>query len=68
MPEDAITVSVAVNILGGIAIQTIVLVAMDIAMEEKVPLTYRRQPHIGCGGVLVVAVLRARAVARLRGA
>jgi len=29
------------NILGGIAIQTAVLVAMDIAMKEKVPLTYR---------------------------
>jgi hypothetical protein len=51
LPEIAITVSAAAsgevgvavgNILGGIAIQTLVLVALDIwGVKEKVPLTYK---------------------------
>ena len=46
------------NILGGIAIQTVVLVAMDIAMKEKVPLTYRAASlTLVVEAVLVVAVL-----------
>lgn len=67
LPELAITVSadmagnlgVAVgNILGGIAIQTVVLVAMDIAMKEKVPLTYRAASlTLVVEAMLVVAVL-----------
>lgn len=67
LPEVAITVSAALadnlgvavgNILGGIAIQTVVLVAMDIAMKEKVPLTYRAASlTLVVEAVLVVAVL-----------
>jgi cation:H+ antiporter len=67
LPELAITVSAAMagnlgvavgNILGGIAIQTVVLVAMDIAMKEKVPLTYRAASlTLVVEAVLVVAVL-----------
>lgn len=67
LPELAITVSAALsgnlgvavgNILGGIAIQTLVLVAMDIAMKEKVPLTYRAASlTLVVEAVLVVAVL-----------
>ncbi len=67
LPELAITVSAALagnlgvavgNILGGIAIQTVVLVAMDIAMKEKVPLTYRAASlTLVVEAVLVVAVL-----------
>jgi cation:H+ antiporter len=67
LPELAITVSAAVagnlgvavgNILGGIALQTLVLVAMDIAMKEEVPLTYRAASlTLVIEAVLVVAVL-----------
>jgi len=67
LPEVAITVSAALagnlavavgNILGGIAIQTVVLVAMDIAMKETVPLTYRAASlSLVVEAVLVVAVL-----------
>ncbi|WP_156680800.1 sodium:calcium antiporter [Sphingomonas profundi] len=67
LPEIAITVSAAVagnlgvavgNILGGIAIQTLVLAAMDVAMKEKVPLTYRAASlTLVIEAVLVVAVL-----------
>jgi cation:H+ antiporter len=67
LPEVAITVSAALagnlgvavgNILGGIAIQTVVLVAMDIAMEEQVPLTYRAASlTLVVEAVLVIVVL-----------
>ncbi|MBW6526438.1 sodium:calcium antiporter [Sphingomonas sp. RHCKR7] len=67
LPEIAITVSAALagnlgvavgNILGGIAIQTVVLVAMDVAMKEKVPLSYRAASlTLVVEAVLVVAVL-----------
>lgn len=67
LPEIAITVSAALsgelgiavgNILGGIAIQTVVLVAMDIAMKEKLPLSYRAASlSLVIEAVLVIAVL-----------
>lgn len=68
LPEIAITVSAASagqvgvavgNILGGIAIQTLVLVAIDVfGMKEKVPLTYRAASlTLVIEGLLVVAVL-----------
>lgn len=68
LPEIAITVSAAAagqvgvavgNILGGIAIQTLVLVALDIfGMKEKVPLTYEAASlTLVIEGLLVVAVL-----------
>ena len=67
LPEIAITVSAALagnlgvavgNILGGIAIQTVVLVAMDVAMTERMPLTYRAASlTLVVEAVLVVAVL-----------
>jgi cation:H+ antiporter len=67
LPEVAITVSAALtgnlgvavgNILGGIAIQTVVLVAMDIAMKERIPLTYRAASlTLVVEAVLVVVVL-----------
>ena len=68
LPEVAITVSAAAsgqigvavgNILGGIAIQTVVLVALDIwGMKEKVPLTYKAASlTLVIEGLLVVAVL-----------
>lgn len=67
LPEIAITVSAALsgnlgvavgNILGGIAIQTVVLVAMDVAMKEPVPLTYRAASlSLVIEAVLVIAVL-----------
>jgi cation:H+ antiporter len=68
LPEIAITASaawaghigVAVgNILGGIAIQTLVLVALDaFAMPEKMPLTYKAASlTLVIEGLLVVAVL-----------
>src|SRR6195952_1746916 len=67
LPEIAITVSAAVsgelgvavgNILGGIAIQTVVLVAMDIAMKEPVPISYRAASlSLVIEAVLVIAVL-----------
>ena len=50
LPEIAITVSAALkhnlgiaigNLLGGIAIQTVVLVALDVAVRGDKPLTYR---------------------------
>lgn len=68
LPEIAITVSAAAsdqmgiavgNILGGIAIQTLVLVAMDaFGMKEPVPLTYKAASlTLVIEGLLVVAVL-----------
>lgn len=67
LPEIAITVSAALsgdlgvavgNILGGIAIQTVVLVAMDVAMKESVPLTYRAASlSLVIEALLVIAVL-----------
>jgi cation:H+ antiporter len=68
LPEIAITASaawsgnlgVAVgNILGGIAIQTVVLVALDaFGMREKVPLTYKAASlTLVIEGLLVIAVL-----------
>ena len=68
LPEIAIVVSAAAsnnigvavgNILGGIAIQTVVLVALDVfGMKEKVPLTYKAASlTLVIEGLLVVAVL-----------
>ena len=67
LPEIAITVAAALsgdlgiavgNILGGIAIQTVVLVAMDVAMKEAVPLSYRAASlSLVIEALLVVAVL-----------
>ena len=68
LPEVAIVVSAAAandvgvavgNILGGIAIQTVVLVALDVfGMKEKVPLTYKAASlTLVIEGLLVVAVL-----------
>ncbi|USI71688.1 sodium:calcium antiporter [Sphingomonas morindae] len=68
LPEIAITASAAAagtigvavgNILGGIAIQTVVLVALDaFGMPEKVPLTYKAASlTLVIEGLLVVAVL-----------
>jgi cation:H+ antiporter len=68
LPEVAITasgayrqdLSIAVgNILGGIAVQTVVLVILDvISLNKKVPLSRRAaSPPIILEGVLVVAVL-----------
>ena len=68
LPEIAIVVSAAAandvgvavgNILGGIAIQTVVLVALDVfGMKEKVPLTYRAASlTLVIEGLLVIAVL-----------
>lgn len=68
LPEIAIVVSAAMagnvgvavgNILGGIAIQTLVLVAMDaFGMKEKVPLTYKAASlTLVIEGLLVIAVL-----------
>lgn len=74
LPELAITVSAALagnmgvavgNILGGIAIQTVVLVALDrFGMREQVPLTYRAASlTLVIEGLLVVAVLIAAIMA-----
>lgn len=68
LPEIAITASAAAsdnigvavgNILGGIGIQTVVLVALDaFGMREKVPLTYKAASlTLVIEGLLVVAVL-----------
>ncbi|MBB3950490.1 sodium:calcium antiporter [Aureimonas jatrophae] len=68
LPEIAITASAAAsgnvgvavgNILGGIAIQTVVLVALDaFGVKEKVPLTYKAASlTLVVEGLLVVAVL-----------
>lgn len=67
LPEIAITISAAMernlgvaigNILGGIAIQTVVIAAMDFAMKEQVPLTHRAASlTLVIEGVLVIAVL-----------
>jgi cation:H+ antiporter len=68
LPEIAITTSAAVsdnlglavgNILGGIAIQTVVLVLLDaVGMREDVPLTYRAASlTLVIEGLLVIAVL-----------
>ncbi len=68
LPEIAITVSGALrhnlglavgNILGGIAIQTVVLVALDVwGVGKEAPLTYRAASlTLMLEGVLVIAVL-----------
>ena len=68
LPEIAITVSAALskelgvavgNILGGIAIQTVVLVALDaFGVGGREPLTYRAASlSLVLEGVLVIAVL-----------
>jgi cation:H+ antiporter len=67
LPEIAITASaawhgdvgVAVgNILGGIAIQTVVLVILDALMKDKRPLTYRAASlTLVIEGLLVITVL-----------
>ena len=67
LPEIAITVSASLagelgvavgNILGGIAIQTVVLAIMDMAMTERIPLSYRAASlTLVVEAVLVVAVL-----------
>jgi cation:H+ antiporter len=67
LPEIAITTGAAVsgdlgiaigNILGGIAIQTLVLVALDAAVRGGQPLTYRGASLVlVLEGVLVIAVL-----------
>jgi cation:H+ antiporter len=67
LPEIAITISAAMagslgvavgNILGGIAIQTVVIAAMDVAMAEPVPLTYRAASlTLVIEAVLVIVVL-----------
>jgi cation:H+ antiporter len=67
LPEIAITASaawhgdlgVAVgNILGGIAIQTVVLVILDAMMKDKRPLTYRAASlTLVIEGLLVITVL-----------
>ena len=67
LPEIAITISASIagelevavgNILGGIAIQTVVLAIMDAAMTERVPLSYRAASlTLVIEAVVVVAVL-----------
>ena len=68
LPEIAITASAAAsntvgvavgNILGGIGIQTVVLVALDaFGMREKAPLTYKAASlTLVIEGLLVIAVL-----------
>lgn len=67
LPELAITVSAALshdldvavgNILGGIAVQTVVLVVLDIAGDHRAPLTYRAASLLlMLEGTLVVALL-----------
>ena len=68
LPEIAITVSAAVqknmelaigNILGGIAIQTVVLVVLDVfGLGKKDPLTYRAASLVlVLEGLMVIAVL-----------
>ena len=68
LPEIAITVSAALhhnlgiavgNILGGIALQTVVLVVLDtIGLGKAAPLTYRAASlELVLEGILVVAVL-----------
>ncbi|WP_306060992.1 sodium:calcium antiporter [Natronococcus wangiae] len=65
LPELVITTSAALrgnlplaigNILGGIAIQTVVLVYLDVAVGESETLTYRGASLV-LEGVLVIAVL-----------
>src|SRR5947209_4885023 len=67
LPEIAITASAALhgdlgvavgNILGGIAIQTVVLVILDALMDDKRPLTYRAASlTLVIEGLLVITVL-----------
>lgn len=67
LPEIAITVSAALshhlglaigNILGGIALQTVVLVALDVFGVRGVPLTYRAASlTLVLEGALVIGVL-----------
>jgi cation:H+ antiporter len=67
LPEIAITASAALahnlgiaigNILGGIAIQTVVLVALDVAMGPESALTTRAASLVlGLEGLLVIVVL-----------
>ncbi|MGI9148251.1 MAG: sodium:calcium antiporter [Chloroflexota bacterium] len=67
LPEMAITVSAALadnlgiaigNILGGIALQTVVLVILDLGVGRSAPLTYRAASLVlVLEGILVMAVL-----------
>ena len=67
LPEAAITVSAALhhhveiavgNILGGIAMQTLVLVALDAWLGRGDPLTYRAASlSLALEGVMVIVVL-----------
>src|SRR6266436_10095880 len=67
LPEIAITASAALahdlgiaigNILGGIAIQTVVLVVLDVAMGKESALTTRAASLVlGLEGLLVILVL-----------
>jgi cation:H+ antiporter len=67
LPEIAITVTAALhhdigvatgNILGGIALQTVVLVALDVSVPGKKPLTWQAASLVlVLEGVLVTAVL-----------
>src|SRR3954468_5199741 len=67
LPEIAITASAAAhdqvgvavgNILGGIAIQTVVLVVLDALMKDSRPLTYRAASlTLVIEGLLVITVL-----------
>lgn len=67
LPECAITISAALhhnldiavgNILGGIAIQTVVLVILDVCLKRGAPLTYRAASLVlVLEGLMVMAIL-----------